>query len=420
MNQEHLRCYARLLVEHAVALRRGQPLYVYGQVAHRHLMAMVTELAYQAGGGPVETRLFDPLQQATLVRHGRFEDIELWHTRDQAWLSEIVLHGGAFISLAGSEFPHLWDEVARSHPDRHAAYLRGLTAATSGFYRYAMERRCCPWVAATCPTAGWAREVFPELSPGAALDRLAAQIFRFVDADQDDAIELARARARLLKARCRKLDALGITALSVTGGQSDFRLALSGKARWQGGSQTTVTGQTFYCNVPSEEVYTTPDKRMTEGRLAATRPFRLPAGPLIKDLVLDFRDGRVIELDASSGREALCRWLETDDGARYLGEFALIGEDSPIARSGIFFDSLILDENAAAHVALGKAFASAVDGGESMDLRQLEALGLNQSNIHTDIMFGSAEVTIVATESREGEVGLIDRGRWEKRFLEAS
>ncbi len=110
MNAEHLRRYARLLVGHGVALRPGQPLYVYGQVAHRRLMALLTELAYEAGGGPVETRLFDPLQQAALIRHGRIEDVELGHMQVQSWLAEVVRHGGAYISLVGSELPKLWDE----------------------------------------------------------------------------------------------------------------------------------------------------------------------------------------------------------------------------------------------------------------------------------------------------------------------
>ncbi len=126
----------------------------------------------------------------------------------------------------------------------------------------------------------------------------------------------------------------------------------------------------------------------------------------------------MIELEASSGKKAFCHWLEIDEGSRFLGEFALIGEDSPIARSGLFFNASILDENASSHVALGKAYSWAVAGGESMTLRELEELGVNQSATHTDIMFGSPEVTIVATRSREGEVVLIDRGQWTGRLLE--
>ncbi len=138
---------------------------------------------------------------------------------------------------------------------------------------------------------------------------------------------------------------------------------------------------------------------------------------MIRDLVLRFRQGRVTELEASSGAEAFSRWLGIDEGSGYLGEFALIGEDSAIARSALFFDAAILDENASSHVALGNAYTRAVAGGESMTARELQELGVNRSATHTDIMFGSTEVTIVATRSREGEVVLIDQGRWAERFL---
>ncbi len=337
MNEEHWRRYAQLLVRCGVGLRPGQPLYVYGEVAHRHLMALLTEAAYEAGGGRVETRLLDPLLQAALVRHGRLEDIELCHAADQAWLHDLLRHGGAYICLNGAEDPDLWHDLARSHPDRHGAYLRGLSAATGGFYSYGVERRWCPWLTAACPTPGWAREVFPELPEHRAHERLTELIFCFTGADRENAFERAAAKDRLLKARCRWLDQLAITKIHVIGGGSDFRVGLSSKARWQGGSETTIDGQTFYYNLPAEEVFTTPDKRLTEGRLAATRPFRFPGGPLVRDLVLHFRNGRVVDLDARSGGQAFARWLDADDGARYLGEFALASEDSALARSGIFW-----------------------------------------------------------------------------------
>ena len=220
----------------------------------------------------------------------------------------------------------------------------------------------------------------------------------------------------MLKARCRQLDRLAITEIHVTGGDNDFRIRLPRGARWIGGSSTTVAGQTLFYNLPTEEVYTTPDRRETAGRITASRPFRWTGGPLVRDLVLRFRDGRVVDFDASSGAEALASWLEADDGARYLGEFALAAEDSVLARSGQFFHATILDENASSHVALGQAYSSGIAGGDAMSASELERLGVNRSAIHTDVMFGSALVSVVASESREGEVVLIDRGQWTKRF----
>ncbi|MCP5114020.1 MAG: aminopeptidase [bacterium] len=412
MNQDHLRRYAQLLVEHGVGLRRGQPLYVYGQTAHRELLAMLTEVAYTAGSGAVETRCFDPLLLAALIRHGRTADVELHHAQDTIWFREIIRHGAAYISLQGPELPLLWEGLARTCPDRFAAFHRGLRAATDGFLRYGLEGQHCPWVAAPCPTPGWARQVFPELAQDAAYDRLAALIFHFTGADREDARELAAAKDRRLKARCRSLDELEIRQLHVLGEGADLRIGLSRQARWLGGSLKTATGQTFYRNLPSEEVYTTPDRRLTEGRLAITRPLRINRDTLVSELVLYFKGGRVIDFEAGGGADSFERWLEVDEGARYLGEIGLVGEDSLIAASGLFFDLALLDENAAAHVALGKSYAGALAGGETMSPRALEALGFNPAPVHLDVLFGAPEVKVVATRSQEGEVALIDSGRW--------
>ncbi|MCP4550425.1 MAG: aminopeptidase, partial [bacterium] len=221
---------------------------------------------------------------------------------------------------------------------------------------------------------------------------------------------------RQVKARCRALNELEITTIEVSGGKTDLRVGLSRHARWEGGSQETIPGQLFYPNIPSEEVFTTPDRRRTQGRLAATMPFRTESGLLVRNLVLQFRDGGVVAFDAKEGREGFARWLDTDEGARYLGEFALVGQDSPIVQSGRFFDLRVYDENASSHVALGQAWEFGFAGAESMPPGELEEMGFNHSAIHTDIMFGSTEVNIVATESREGEVIIIDRGNWTERF----
>jgi aminopeptidase len=357
------------------------------------------------------------LQHAALIRHGRLEDIELSHAELQAWYATIVRHGAAYICLQGPEYPHLPAELARTHPERYAVYRRGCSAASSGFQRYGLEGQTCPWVVAPCAARGWGQVVFPDSPAPEALDQLAERIFQITFADQEQAFELAATRDRQLKARCRQLDKLGITEVLVHGGGSHLRVGLSPKARWRGGAQKTSAGQTFYSNMPSVEISTTPDQRLTEGCLAATRPFRLRGGPVVKDLVLRFEGGQVVGFDASCGQEVFGRWLETNAGARRLGEFALVSEDSCIARCGLFFDLALLDENASSHVALGFGYTRALSGGESKSPRELEELGCNLSAVHMDIMFGSKEVTIVATRSREGEVLLLDQGCWPERFV---
>ncbi len=419
MNETHLDRYARLLVEHGAGLRRDQELYLRGEIAHRDLALRVAEAAYDLGAGAVHIRLKDPLEEAQLIRRAREEQLALYHDRNQRFMNEIVRSRSAVISLAGDEHPELMPELARSHSERHTLFTNAASVAAEGLRSYGINRGLCPWVVAGAVTPGWARQVFPELPEAEAVDKLAALIFQFTYADRDDAQELAVAKDRKLHARRRILNELQIREIRITGGGSDLTVGLSEKARWLGGSKETAFGQTFNANIPSEENFTTPDRRLTQGRLVATMPFRTHSGLLVKDLVMTFRDGRVVELDASEGREGFIRWIDSDDGARYLGEFALVGQDSPIARSGLFFEHTLYDENAWPHVALGRAYASGLEGGPEMTSAELDALGYNRSVIHTDLMFGSTEVSIVATRSREGEVVLIDRGEWAERFLAA-
>lgn len=417
MNEQHLQRYAEILVEHGAGLRPGQPLFIYTEVAHRDLALRVGEAAYDRGSGLVRFWISDPLQQSLMIRRGRLEDIELSRTPETQWYNDILRTRGAIISLRGPEFPALQEELAESHPEQHAIFSRATQGVSRSFHLHGINRSLCPWVVAGAVSPGWARQVFPELQDDDAVDRLSELIFRFTFADQDNALELAAAKDRRLHGRRRELNALDIREIHVTGGGSDLRVGFSDKRRWLGGSKETVDGQTYNANLPSEENFTTPDRGLTEGRFQATMPFRPKNGILVKDLVMIFEQGRVVDLSASEGEDAFRRWISTDDGGAYLGEFALVGLDSSIAQCGRFFEHTLFDENASAHMALGKAYATALVGGESMNRAQLDALGCNDSAIHTDIMFGSAEVTITATKTCRGEVVLIENGQWTERFL---
>ncbi len=418
MNEEHFDRYARLLVEHGAGLRPGQELYLRGEVAHRDLVLRIADAAYDAGAAAVHFRLKDPLILAQLARRGRREHLALYHDREACWINDLVRTRSAVISLVGDELPRLMPELARSHPERHALLAQGASQAATGLLVHGVNRGVCPWVVAGAVTPEWARLVFPDLSAEAAEERLWEIVFELTYADRDDAEVLAAAKDRRLHTRRRLLDELEIREVRVTGGGTDLTVGFSERARWLGGSKDTADGQTFNANVPSEENFTTPDRRLTDGRLVATMPFRTKSGLLVDGLVLTFRHGRVVDFEATEGEEGFRRWIDSDEGARYLGEFALVGSDSPIAESGLFFEHTLYDENAWPHAALGQGYASGLEGGPEMSARELDGMGCNRSMIHTDVMFGSTEVSVVATRTRRGEVVLIDRGSWRARFLD--
>jgi aminopeptidase len=411
--------YIRLLVEHGAGLREGQELFIHGEWAHRDLAQQVAEVAYDRGALAVNIFLKDPLQRAQLIRRGTLERIELAHEDERRFFNRMVSQRGALISLRGDERPELMPELAKTHPRQHEVYTRSSTSVARIFHLHGINRGLCPWVVAGAPTLGWASRVLPSLAadPQEALDKLWALIFRFTGADQENALEVAKRKDRHLHARRGILNGLEIEELHVTGGGSDLRVGLTTAARWLGGSKQTLFGQTFNANVPSEENYTTPDCRRTEGRLRATMPFRTKSGILIKDLLLDFKAGRVVSFSATEGSDGFRRWIDSDQGARALGEIALVGQDSPIAASGHFFEHILFDENASCHAALGKAYATALEGGPGMSLAELTELGCNDSVIHTDIMFGSTEVSVTATRCKEGSVPLIENGQWSERLM---
>ncbi len=416
INEEHLNRYARLLVEKGAGLQEGQELAIRGEVVHREFALRVAEAAYDLGASNVLIHLKDPRMQAQLIRRGRTEYIDLYHDENRRKLNDIARRRFPVISLSGEENPRLMPELAKTHREQHRLFNSAAGDAAHGLRAHGINRGLCAWVVAGCPTEGWAKLVFPDLDPQEALERLWEQIFIFTFADQGNASELMDERDRALHTRRGLLNKLEIREIHAIGGKTDLRVTLSPEVYWLGGSKETVDGQRFNANVPSLENFTTPDGRKTEGRLAATMPFRTKSGLLVKDLVMEFRDGRVVEMDASEGKEGFAQWIDSDEGASRLGEFALVGADSPIAQSEIFFEHTLYDENAFAHAALGNGYSAGIRGGQAMSASELEAVGCNQSTIHTDIMFGSSEVSIIATKTKEGEVTLIENGAWTERF----
>ncbi|MDA8016685.1 MAG: aminopeptidase [Thermoanaerobaculia bacterium] len=413
--------YAEILVRHGVDLRAGQEVFLHAEVAHRELALRVAEAAYDAGAGHVDLRFVDPRAIAQMIRRSQLERLETQHTEETAWLNRALVSRAALISLRGEEEPRLLPALAESHPERHAVYSRAASLKGKTFSNHGINRSLCPWVVAAGATPGWAARVFPDLEGDTALDRLWRCIFRFTAADRDDSVDYLAAKDRRLHGRRARLDALGIRELHVRGPGTDLRVGLSEKARWLGGSKVTADGRSFNANVPSEENFTTPDRRRTRGSLAATMPFRTKSGVLVEDLVMHFEAGRMTHFEAGRGADGFGRWVDTDEGARYLGEFALVGNDSPIAESGLFFEHTLFDENAWAHAALGQAYSSGLRGGEGLSQAELDACGANQSAIHTDIMFGSPEVTITATECSHGSATvLIERGEWAEPFRDPS
>jgi aminopeptidase len=408
--------YARVLVARGTGLRPGQDLYIRGQRDQRDFALRIGEAAYELGAGRVRYLLVDPLETEQLIRRAQPEQIEIHHLDNHAW------YQSALAARAGLIFLYETEPVVTSQPrvptvgSRSQIFVRGAQEAYGQFLRLALDRRLCPCTIAPVPTAAWAERVFPALSRDRAFARLLNLMLRFTHGEEGSEAAARAARGeRQRRGRCEVLNSLGIRQLRITGNGSDLRLRLSTAARWLDGRQETFWGQPFYFNLPAEEIFTTPDCRETRGTLKASRPLFLGDGVWVHDLELEFRQGRVVAFAASDGKEALASFFRLDPAARYLGEIALVGEDSPLASSGLNFGHPIYDENAAAHVALGHGLIPCLRGGASRSASQLAALGCNRSALHVDMLFGSKDISIDAIESAGGAVPLLRQGAWGER-----
>ncbi|HWL65829.1 MAG TPA: aminopeptidase, partial [Actinomycetota bacterium] len=264
------------------------------------------------------------------------------------------------------------------------------------------------WTIIPYPTEGWAKAVFGEPD----VELLWKDIESFMRLDQPDPVEAWRQHIERLETRAHAMTECGFDALHFEGPGTDLTIGLIDKSRWVAAAFTTNWGRKHIPNMPTEEVFTTPDYRRTEGSVRSTRPLAL-SGTVIRDLAMRFEGGRVVEVTASTGGEIIEAEQGTDDAARYLGEVALVDSASPIGKTGRTYLNTLFDENATAHIAYGSGYPHAVEGAMELDPDARYELGINRSAVHTDFMIGGPEVTVTGIERGGGRVPVIVDDVWQ-------
>jgi len=400
--------YAELLVSTGAAVQPGQLVQVTAEAAVRDFAARVVDAAYRRGAGYVHLDLIEPRAARSRFVHSAPESLDRVPDFLRAKADELVETRAATIRLVGSEDPDILADLepARLNRARLATYR-----AAKRFYDDGIGRNRVHWTVAAAATPGWGMKVFPDLEPAAAERRLWEEILRLVRADREDCLAVWEEHDAALHARAAALDSLGISELRFAGPGTDLVVGLSERARFRGGSDRGPYGVPFEPNIPTEEVFTTPDWRRTAGRARVTRPF-LVNGKLIEGLTIEFEAGRIVRFEAESGAETFGAYIDSDEGARQLGEVALVGVDSPVFRSGLVFQEILFDENAACHIAVGSAYKTCLVGGESLSDAELAALGCNVSSAHTDMMISDERVDVVARTRAGREVVLLEKGQW--------
>jgi aminopeptidase len=388
------------VVEVYVGLRRGETLLVDCEPAHRELAVAIAEAAYRAGAGLVDVAYIDQRVLRARIAEGSDDSLGRVAPWQRPRLRAATDPAAAFVRILGEERPGL---LAGLDARRIAADFQGRAQARRWFMREIAANRV-RWSVVAWPTPAWARRAYPELTPARALRKLGEDVAWFCRLAPDDGDDAWVEHARRLERRAAALSRRRLSGLEFRGPGTRLDVALAPDGRWLGGGATTDRGRRFYPNVPTEEVFTSPEPRSTSGTFRCTTPLSFN-GRVIEEIAGEFRRGRLTRIEArrDSDREILATALATDRGAGRLGEVALVDRESRIGRSGRVFDDTLFDENAAAHIAFGEGFADTRrDGG-----------AVNRSKVHLDVMIGSDEVEVTGVGARGRRVPVIAGGEWQ-------
>ena len=397
---------AEVAIKVGLRLERGQDLLITAPIAALPLVRLITKHAYLAGAGLVTTFYSD--EETTLARYAHAPD----ESFDKAsnWLydgmAKAFAGNTARLAISGDN-PMM---LAAQDPAKVARANKAMSMA----YKPALEKISnfdINWNIISYPNAAWARQMFPDDAEQVAVEKLANAIFAASRVDVADPIAAwAEHNANLAK-RSAWLNGERFSALHFTGPGTDLTVGLADGHEWHGGASTAKNGITCNPNIPTEEVFTTPHALRVEGHVSSTKPLS-HQGTLIDNIQVRFEGGRIVEAKASKGEEVLNKVLDTDEGARRLGEVALVPHSSPISASGLLFFNTLFDENAACHIALGQCYSKCFLDGASLSQDQIAAQGGNSSLIHIDWMIGSGEVDIDGVRADGAKVPVMRKGEW--------
>ncbi|HWC33279.1 MAG TPA: aminopeptidase [Mycobacteriales bacterium] len=399
---ERLAKYADVVVRVGANVQPGQTVFVRADIAMADVARAVAESAYQAGAKRVIVDYTDVHVRLAALRHAPLEGLTTAADWEIAKAQSLDSTSVANIALTGNPAPHLFDGI---DPARVAAIPMELALAS----RAAVNNNNIAWTVAAAPNAGWAEQVFGEPD----VERLWAAVSVAFRLDEPDVVAAWREHHRNLTERAAAVSALGLDAVRYHGGDTDITVGLLPDAVWTGGGLVTNGGVATMPNLPTEEVFTSPDRTRADGRIRLTRPLVMPrTGVFVDGLVVEFVEGRAVDVTADRGVDAVRAELDTDEGARSLGEVALVDRESRVRKAGIVFHDTLYDENAGSHVAWGQSFPYAMKGGLDRSADELYEAGLNRSVVHTDVVIGGPGVDVDGIRADGSVVPLITDDEW--------
>lgn len=399
--------YAKLAVKKGVNLQKDQVLLVNSPIECIDFARAIAKVAYEEGAKEVIVHYGDQTLQRLKLENASIDTLK----EVPNWVAEsynsYAREGCCVISISASD-PDAYKGIPM---DKISAYQKSRQIALKEYYEYSMANKI-RWTVVSVPTEAWALKIFKDSTPEEAVEKLWNVIFKVVRLDKEDPIkawdehnsEIAEKLEFLNKNKFKKLHYTNSKGTNLT-------IELPEDHVWLGGSEKCNSGIDFNANMPTEEVFTLPKKNGVNGIVASSKPLSY-GGNLINDFSLTFKDGKVVDFSAKEGYESLKNLLESDEGAKYLGEVALVPFDSPISNSNLIFYNTLFDENAACHLAFGKAYPTCLVNGDNLNQDELSQKGANNSIIHVDFMIGTNDLNIVGYTYDNKEIEVFKNGNW--------
>ncbi len=408
MNQfeQNLERYADLIVQVGLNIQKDQVLWVNAPISAYEFVRKISVKAYEIGAKNVMVDYYDEELKKIRLEKSTEEGLSSFPTWKAKGQVEMAKENVAVLSLAAPN-PSLLKGV---DPKRTAILNRVSAEGMKEFNSYISGGKIS-WLIAAIPTKEWALSVFPSLEEDEAYDKLWANIFYTTRVDRENPVELWKEHIATMTEKANYLNDQDFRKLYYKAPGTDLSIELHPKTKWICAEFTNDKGTKFVPNLPTEEVFTIPVKNGVNGVVTSTKPLNY-SGNLLENFTLTFENGKVVDFQAEQGYETLKNLLETDEGASFLGEVALVPHDSPISNTGIVFNNTLYDENASCHIALGNALSICVEDGKSMTEEQLKEIGYNSSITHVDFMIGSAEMDIDGEREDGTILPIFRKGNW--------
>ena len=399
--------YAQLAVKMGVNLQKDQVLLINSPIECADFARAITEAAYKEGAKEVIVHYNDQSIQRLKLNYASLDTLK----ETPNWIAEsynsYAREGCCVISISASD-PDAYKGIPM---EKISAYQKGRQLALKEYYDYSMANKI-RWTVVSVPTEAWALKVFKDSDSKEAVDKLWEVIFNVVRLNNDDPIKAWEEHNKNMHSKLELLNKNKFKKLHYKNSfGTDLFIDLPENHIWLGGSEKCANGIEFNANMPTEEVFTLPEKHGVNGTVVSSKPLSY-GGNLINNFSLTFKDGKVVDFKAEEGYDTLKELLSSDDGASYLGEVALVPYDSPISNSNLIFYNTLFDENAACHLAFGKAYPICIEGSENLTEEELSKKGANNSIIHVDFMIGTKDLNITGINIDDKEIEIFSNGNW--------